>query len=104
VQLALDVLSESPNKFIVGMDAFAAEMNLTGGTAWQAINLTASDFKDASGTVMSDWSKIRVLRLTATDRLVSRKDGKESVLQLGAAWKGPHPKFRNLRWVPAGQK
>lgn len=103
-RLALEVRSESPNKFIVGLDAFAADINLAGGAAWQTINLTASDFKDASGTVMSDWSKIKELRLAATDRLVSRKDGKESVLQLGAAWNGPDPSFRNLRWVPAGQK
>jgi len=103
-RLALEVRSESPNKFIVGLDAFAADINLAGGAAWQTINLTASDFKDASGAVMSDWSKIKELRLAATDRLVSRKDGKESVLQLGAAWNGPDPSFRNLRWVPAGQK
>ena len=102
--LALEVLAEHPNKLIVGLDAFAAEIDLTGGSAWQAINLTASDFKDASGTVMSDWSQIRGLRLTATDRLVSRKDGKESVLQLGSVWKGSPPKFRNLCWVPAGKK
>jgi hypothetical protein len=103
-RLALEVLAESPNKFIVGLDAFAADINLAGGAAWQAISLTASDFKDASGAVMSDWSKIKELRLGATDRLISRKDGKERISQLGAAWQGPDPKFRNLRWVPAGQK
>ncbi len=103
-KLALEVLSEASNKFIVGMDAFAAEINLTGGGAWQAIVLTAADFKDASGAVMSDWSKIKELRLAATDRLVSRKDGKEQISQLGAAWKGPNPKFRNLRWVPMGKE
>lgn len=102
--LALDVLSESPNKLIVGLDDHAAEINLAGGAGWQAVNLTPSDFKDAAGTVMADWSKIRELRLAATDRLVSRTDGKEQIGQLGAAWKGHTPKFRNLRWVPAGQK
>jgi hypothetical protein len=103
-RLALEVLSEAPNKFIVGMDAFAAEINLTGGGAWLPIDLTASDFKDASGAVMADWSKIKELRLAVTDRLVSRKDGKEQISQLGAAWKGPNPKFRNLRWVPMGKE
>lgn len=103
-KLALDVLSESPNKLVIGMDDHGAEVGLTGGAAWQAIGLSAGDFKDATGAVMADWSTIKELRLAATDRLVSRKDGKESVLQLGAAWNGPNPKFRNLRWVPAGQK
>lgn len=101
--LAIDVLSEQPNRLIVGLDAFGAEINLAGGTAWQTINLTANDFKDASGGAMPDWSKIRELRLAATDRLVSRKDGKEQISLLGATWKGPDPKFRNLHWVPAGK-
>lgn len=102
-KLAIEVLSELPNRLIVGLDAFGAEINLAGGTAWQTINLTANDFKDASGGAMPDWSKIRELRLAATDRLVSRKDGKEQISLLGATWKGPDPKFRNLRWVPAGK-
>jgi hypothetical protein len=103
-RLALEVLSESSNKFIVGVDDYAAEVNLTGGAAWQTINLAMSDFKDASGSARSDWSKIKDLRLAATDRLTSRKDGKEQQLQLGAAWKGPNPKFRNLRWVTTPNK
>jgi hypothetical protein len=103
-KLAIEVLAELPDKLIVGLDAFAAEVSLTGGAAWQSITLDAGDFRDASGTARSDWSDIKELRLAATDRLTSTKDGKESVVQLGAAWKGSHPKFRNLRWVPAGQQ
>jgi cephalosporin-C deacetylase-like acetyl esterase len=98
-KLALEVLSEEPNKLIVGMDACAAEIDLTGGGTWQTLVLSENDFKDASGAVRSDWSKIRELRLAAKDRLVSRKDGKEQVVLLGAAWNGPDPKFRNLRWM-----
>ena len=101
---AIEVLSELANKLIVGMDGHAAEVELTGGAAWQAITLDAGDFKDASGTARSNWSNIKELRLTATDRLTSKKDGKDQQLQLGAAWKGANPKFRNLRWVPAGEK
>ena len=99
-KLALEVLSESPNTMVVGMDGHAAEIDLVGGDAWQAIILTASDFKDATGAVMSDWSKVKTLRLAATDRLVSNKDGKQQISQPGAVWKGPNPKFRNLRWEP----
>lgn len=103
-RLAIEVLSESPNKLVVGMDGHAAEVELKGGAAWQAVLLTPGDFKDASGTARPDWSDIKELRLTATDQLTSKKDGKDQQLQLGAAWKGAKPEFRNLRWVPAGEK
>jgi hypothetical protein len=98
-KLAFDVLSETPGKIVVGMDDYGAESQLSGGSKWQSIVLTESDFKDASGGVMSAWTGIKELRLAATDRLVLRKDGKEQALVLGAAWKGSNPKFRNLRWV-----
>lgn len=102
-KLAFDVLSENPNKLVVGLDNYAAEMDLAGGAGWQTLVLSASDFKDASGGAMTGWAGIRSLRLAAKDRLASKKDGKEQVLQLGAAWQGPDPKFRNLRWVVAGK-
>jgi hypothetical protein len=86
------------------MDDHAAEVALTGGADWRVIDLGAGDFKDATGAARSDWSEIKELRLAATDRLASRKDGKEQSLTLGDTWKGPRPKFRNFRWVPAGQK
>lgn len=98
-KLAFDVLSENPNKLVVGLDNYGAELQLAGGSKWQSIVLTESNFKDASSGVMSAWIGIKELRLAATDRLVSRKDTKEQALALGAAWKGPNPKFRNLRWV-----
>ncbi|MCU0748297.1 MAG: dienelactone hydrolase family protein [Akkermansiaceae bacterium] len=103
-RLAIEVLAELPNKLIIGMDDHAAEVALTGGADWRVIDLGAGDFKDATGAARSDWSAIKELRLAATDRLASRKDGKEQSLTLGDTWKGPRPKFRNFRWVPAGQK
>lgn len=98
-KLAFDVLSENPNKLVVGLDHYGAELQLAGGAAWQAFVLSASDFKDASGAAMSGWIGIKELRLAAKDRLISRKEGKEQAVVLGAAWQGPNPKFRNLRWV-----
>jgi hypothetical protein len=102
-KLAFDVLSENPNKLVVGLDNYAAEMDLAGGAGWQEIVLSEGDFKDASGAVMSGWAGIRELRLAAKENLVTRKDGTKQVLQLGAAWKGMAPEFRNLRWVVAGK-
>jgi hypothetical protein len=103
-RLALEVLAELPNRLVIGMDDHAAEVALTGGADWQVIDLGAGDFKDATGAARSDWSAIKELRLAAMDRLGSRKAGKEQSLTLGGVWKGARPKFRNLRWVPAGQK
>lgn len=48
---------------------------------------------------MSDWTGIKEFRLSASDRLVVKSADKEVVLELGAAWKGPNPNFRNLRWL-----
>ena len=103
-KLAFEVRSDSPGKLVVGLDDHAVEMDLKGGSEWQAVVLSDSDFKDASGAAMSGWTGIKELRLAARDRLVSKKDGKEQVSVLGAAWKGPDPKFRNLRWVAGGKK
>ena len=102
-KLAFEVLSENPNKLVVGLDDHAVELDLAGAAGWQAFLLSASDFKDAAGAAMTGWPGIRELRLAARDRLASKKYGKERVLQLGAAWQGPDPKFRNLRWVVAGK-
>lgn len=102
-KLAFEVLSENPNKLVVGLDDHAVELDLAGAAGWQAFLLSASDFKDAAGAAMTGWPGVRQLRLAARDRLASKKYGKERVLQLGAAWQGPDPKFRNLRWVVAGK-
>lgn len=98
-KLAFDVLSDKPNKIVVGLDDHAAETDLVGGSEWQTVALSDSDFKNACGEAMSGWSDIKELRLAAKDRLVSKKDGEEQVMLLGAVWSGPDPKFRNLRWL-----
>lgn len=98
-KLAIDVHSENANRFVIGIDQHAVQVDLKGGTEWQALVLSAGDFKDASGNPMSDWTGIKEFRLSASDRLVVKIAGKEVVLALGGAWKGPNPKFRNLRWL-----
>ena len=41
-KLAISVRSERPNKMAVGIDAFAAEIELDGGDKWQTVTLTPS--------------------------------------------------------------
>lgn len=97
-ELALDVQSENANSLVIGIDKHAAQVDLTGGVEWQSLVLSASDFKDASGKPMSGWTDVKEFRLSASERLVAKIEGKDVVLVLGNAWKGPNPKFRNLRW------
>jgi hypothetical protein len=102
-KLALEVRCEQPNKLVVGLDSFAAEVPLAGGTNWQSVVLFPPDFRSAAGTSILDWKGIKELRLGATETLSSSIGGKDAVLTLGADWQGAKPEFRNLRWVPGTQ-
>ena len=97
--LALDVCSEQPNKLVVGLDGYAAEVRLTGGKRWQSVVLHLADFHNATGSSMSGWKGIRELRLEPKETLGGKANGKDSTLVLGAEWEGAKPEFRNLRWV-----
>jgi cephalosporin-C deacetylase-like acetyl esterase len=98
-KLALDIRSAQPNKLVVGLDSYAAEVPLNGGSEWQSVILVLSDFRNAVGASLIDWKGIRELRLAAKDRLMSKDGGQEKSLDLGAEWQGVKPEFRNLRWV-----
>lgn len=102
-QLALEVRSEKPNRLVVGLDDFAAEIPLTGGPAWQNVVLFPTDFHDARGTSFLAWKGFKELRLGAKETLRSKVHGKDVKLDLGGEWQGPRPAFRNLRWE-AGTK
>ncbi len=96
--------SAQPNRLVIGIDQYAAEIELAGGDAWQEITLAAADFKDASETALPDWGGIRELRLAAEETLRVNRDGDELTRVVGAEWNGAAPRFRNLRWEtdPAG--
>jgi len=98
-KLAVDVRAEQANRLVIGIDSYAAEVELTGGVEWQSLVLSLDEFKNAAGAALTDWKGIRELRLGATDTLKQRIDGKNERLTLGAPWKGPNPEFRNLRWI-----
>jgi cephalosporin-C deacetylase-like acetyl esterase len=100
-KLAFAVQSYEPNKLVVGIDTYACEIQLAGGSGWQQIVLSPDDFHDASGEVLKDWEGIMEFRFGAKDRLQGKVDGKDKALELGADWNGSEPDFRNLRWVGA---
>lgn len=94
-KLAIEVRSAEVNKMIVGIDGYAAEIQLKGGPEWQSIVLSAKDFRDANGEILNDWSGIMELKL---GEQITLKD-KDNSLKLGAEWKGGKPEFRNLQWL-----
>ena len=97
-KLVLEVRSEMPNKMVVGLDKYAAEITLQGGTEWQRIVLSVEDFQNAAGTKLQTWDGIKELRLGAQETLLVKIDSENKKLKLGAEWKGGKPEFRNLRW------
>ena len=94
-KLALEVRAAAPHRLVIGLDEFAAEIALTGGAAWQSVVLEPGDFRNAGGTARADWTIIHELRLGPQETLRLR----DATKQLGAAWQGTAPEFRNLRWL-----
>ncbi|NQV35480.1 MAG: dienelactone hydrolase family protein [Phycisphaeraceae bacterium] len=98
-KLAIEVRSEKANKLIIGIDQYAAEVQLTGNTQWQTIVLSPDNFQNAVGTALTDWTGLKELMLGAQETLREKVDGKDKRLSLGANWHGKEPQFRNLRWM-----
>lgn len=98
-KIAFDVRSAEPNKLVVGMDAYAKEIQLKGGAEWQSFVLAAKDFQNASGEKLFDWTKIMAFKISANESLKQNADGEVAKSYLGAEWKGEKPEFRKLRWL-----
>ena len=98
-KLGLEVRSVQPNKLVVGIDGYAAEVDLGGGPAWQQVTLAVGDFKNAGAQVLSDWNGKKELRLGAAETLKEKVFGEQKTLKVGGSWQGGAPVFRNLRWI-----
>jgi len=98
-KLMFEVRSAKPNKLIVGIDRYAAEIQLAGNSEWQPVVLTQGDFCSAAGVASLEWTGIRELRLGAMETLRSKNNSEEQKLTLGANWQGVKPDFRNLHWI-----
>ncbi|WPJ96205.1 alpha/beta hydrolase fold domain-containing protein [Coraliomargarita algicola] len=96
-KLALQVSAVEANKLVVGLDDFAAEVQLDGGSAWEAIELAPADFKNAEGASLEDFSQIRELSLSPSKTLKGGR-GSSARVQLGGPWKGADPVFNDLHW------
>lgn len=81
-------------KMVISLDGYAAGLNLQGDSDWQFVSLAPSDFPNASGEPLKDWSNIMELRLGAKDTLRGK-----TTKEVGGDWQGPPPQFRNLRWL-----
>lgn len=101
-RLELTVRSEESNRLVIGIDSFAAEIELNGGNQRQTLRLAPADFTDAEGNPLAGWEGAMELRLLAGDTLRSNGRGADrKSRKLGAAWKGAKPAFQNLRWINA---
>ena len=98
-ELAIDVRSENPNTLVVGLDGYAAVVQLNGGSDWQTVTLSPGDFRDVEGETMTSWEGLKELRLGAEDNIRKRIDGENTSWKAGAPWTGAKPQFRLLRWV-----
>ena len=94
-RLAFEVRADQPNKFAIGLNSSAAEVEIKGGPEWQHVSLASSDFLNASNEPLKDWTSIMELRLSAKESL----NNKTAKREIGGKWKGSAPQFRNLRWV-----
>jgi pimeloyl-ACP methyl ester carboxylesterase len=93
-RLQLDVETERPNKLVVQLGDYAAEVSLHSGL--QTVQLKPADFTDVkSGAVLSDW--LHPGEFSLGPSADSIRNGIE--VQLGGAWSGPLPVFENLCWA-----
>ena len=98
-KIAFDVRSANSNVMVVGIDNYATEVNLKGGSGWQKIVLSSEDFRNALGESMPSWNDIKEFRLGTKETLKEKIDFENKRLDLGAEWNGEKPDFRNLRWI-----
>ena len=98
-KLAFSVRSEKPNRMVVGVGEFAAEVQLKGNLEWESIILFPVDFHDAVGRSLLDWTHAKELRIGPRDVLRSGHGAARKTLVLGADWQGAPPELRNLRWI-----
>ena len=96
-KLAIEIRSAEPNKLVMGIDDFAAELSIKGGSEWESFSLAPADFKTAGEETLPDFTHIKQLRLLAAEHLRGKR-GTNIRKLIGANWKGAAPEFKNLHW------
>ena len=97
-KLSIKILANEANKLVIGIDEYAAEVDLKGGNKWQTITLNHADFTNASKSQLGAFKNLKEFRLGHQETLRDRK--KNLVLKVGSAWKGSKPLFKDLKWIP----
>ena len=98
-RLSLEVRSDSPNKMVLWIDGYGAELDLLGNHSWQRFSFPASALKNAEGKSLPGWGSIRELRLDNSEKLTAPRGSSTKPLKIGTAWEGSPPQFRNLSWI-----
>jgi dienelactone hydrolase len=98
-KLALVVRSIKPNLLVIGIDDYATEIQLDGGSKWQKVLMPSGDFQNVSGETLSDWNGIMELRLGAMETLRVKRDDSVKPKELGGIWNGEKPEFKGLSWI-----
>ena len=96
--LAMEVLAHMPNRLVMVIDDYAADIEVKGSDQWQEVQLSPTDFINAVGDTLPNWQNIRRLKLCATERLRPPRGDSSPPRTFGRPWEGDDPHFRNLRW------
>ncbi|MFC5051799.1 alpha/beta hydrolase fold domain-containing protein [Rubritalea spongiae] len=101
-KLNLQVSAAEANKFVVLLDDYGTEVELEGGSAWEALSFSPSDFKNVEGESLETFDGVKELKLSPQESLRGGR-GSSASRKLGATWKGPSPVFNDLHWsLPEG--
>ena len=87
-KLALQVSCAQANHLSVIIDGHTAAVHLSGGSAWQAIELSPADFNHATGAMLNSFQGIQQLRLQPAE-----------TTRAAAGWQGAAPVFNDLHWA-----
>lgn len=102
--LTFGVAAEEPNRMVVRLDDWAAELEIVGNGDWQSIELPPTAFHDYAGKALPSFDGIRQLKLSPQEGLRPPRGDDSKPRDLGATWRGTKPSFRNLRWIQADLK
>lgn len=87
-KLVLQLISAQPNKLVIGLNGYSAEVALKGGGQPETVVLYPYDLHDQkSGHALFHWAD-------------AIGDDNELSIGPGDKWAGPLPTFRQLRWEP----
>ena len=98
-KLSFEIRAEKANTLVIGIDHFATEVKIKGGSEWQSVELNPARFVDADGGGLESWDGIKELRYGPTDAVRSIQRGSKTRKSFGGPWIGASPALRNLRWT-----